>query len=97
MNFGAVYHRTSDNYCYPINEYDLIINIKTGYDVEKVYICHGDPFSAGILGGNEAWSGDKEEIIFKKRLKNQVWWTTTLKPEFKRCRYYFELIVKDEK
>ena len=97
MNLGAVHHRTSDNYCYPINEYDLIINIKTGYDVEKVYICHGDPFSAGILGGNEAWSGDKEEIIFKKRLKNQVWWTTTLKPEFKRCRYYFELIVKDEK
>lgn len=97
MNFGAVYHRTSDNYSYPINEYDLIINIKTGYDVEKVYICHGDPFSAGILGGNEVWNGEKEEIIFKKRLKNQLWWTTTLKPEFKRCKYYFELVTKDEK
>lgn len=97
MNFGAVYHRTSDNYCYPINEYDLIINIKTGYDVKKVYIYYGDPFSAGILGGNETWTGTKEEIIFKKRLKNELWWTTTLKPEFKRCKYYFELITEDEK
>ena len=26
MDFGSIYHRTSDNYCYPLNEYDLIIN-----------------------------------------------------------------------
>ena len=25
MDFGSIYHRTSDNYCYPLNEYDLII------------------------------------------------------------------------
>ena len=52
MQFASVYHRTSDNYCYPLNEEDLIVNIKTGYDVKKVFLHYGDPFSAGILGGS---------------------------------------------
>ncbi|BBF43961.1 neopullulanase [Lachnospiraceae bacterium KM106-2] len=97
MNFSAVYHRTTDNYCYPLNESELIVNLKTGYDVERVFICYGDPFSAGILGGNEQWVPQREEIPYKKKLKHQIWWTTTLKPEFKRCRYYFELQTANEK
>lgn len=97
MEFNAVYHQASDNYCYPFNKDELIINIKTGYDVKEVYIILGDPFKAGILGGGEKWNGDREEIVFKKRLKNQLWWTTTVKPEFKRLKYYFELITEDEK
>lgn len=52
MNFAAVYHRMSDNMCYPLNEEDLIINIKTDYDVKQVFLHYGDPFAAGILGGN---------------------------------------------
>lgn len=91
MEFAAVYHRTSDNMCYCLNETELIINLKTGYDVQKVFLHYGDPFEAGILGGNEVWKGSRIEIPFKKRLKHQVWWTTTVQPEFKRCRYYFEL------
>lgn len=96
MNFGAVYHRTSDNYCYPLNENELIINIKTGYDVNQIFLYHGDPFLAGILGGNEAWTGTKEEIYYKKRLKHHMWWTTTIKPPFKRLKYYFELHTDTE-
>lgn len=97
MEFNAVYHRANDNYCYPLNEDELIINIKTGYDVKAVNIVKGDPFSAGILGGGELWSGESEPIPFKKRLKNQLWWTTTVKPEYKRLKYYFELITETEK
>lgn len=97
MEFNAVYHRANDNYCYPLNEDELIINIKTGYDVKEVNIIKGDPFKAGILGGSEVWSGESEQIVFKKRLKNQLWWTTTVKPEFKRLKYYFELITETEK
>lgn len=69
MEFNAVYHQASDNYCYPLNEDELIINIKTGYDVKSVSIILGDPFAAGILGGGEHWDGKKEPIIYKKRLK----------------------------
>ena len=96
MNLGAIYHRMSEQYCYCLDEDQLIINLKTGYDVDKVYIIHGDPYSAGIMGGGEAWSGFREEICYKKRLKDHIWWTTTLRPEYKRCKYYFEIHSKDE-
>ena len=97
MDFNAVYHRANDNYCYPIDEDQLIINIKTGYDVRYVNIIQGDPFKSGILGGGESWSGDAINIPFKKRLKNQLWWTTTIRPEFKRLKYYFELQTDNER
>lgn len=96
MDFNAVYHQASDNYCYPLNNDELIINIKTGYDVEEVSIILGDPFAAGILGGGEHWDGTEEPIIYKKRLKNQIWWTTTVRPEFKRLKYYFKLQTAEE-
>lgn len=97
MDFNAVYHRANDNYCYPLDQDQLIINIKTGYDVKYVNIIQGDPFCAGILGGGETWSGDAVNIPFKKRLKNQLWWTTTIRPEYKRLKYYFELQTENEK
>ena len=67
MEFNGVFHQAYDNYCYPLNEEELIINIKTGYDVKRVNIILGDPFDAGILGGGESWSGKSEPIYFKKR------------------------------
>ena len=96
MEFTGVYHKTSEQMSYPLNENELIINLKTGYDVERVFIHYGDPFETGILGGNEKWTGKREEICFKKRLRHQLWWTTTLKPKYKRCKYYFELHTKNE-
>lgn len=97
MDFNGIYHRANDNYCYALNENELVINIKTGYDVKEINIYHGDPFSAGILGGEESWSGEPTPIYYKKRLPNQLWWTQTLKPEFKRLKYYFELITDTDK
>ncbi|MDO4602238.1 MAG: alpha amylase N-terminal ig-like domain-containing protein [Eubacteriales bacterium] len=96
MEFAGVYHKTSEQMSYPCNERELIINLKTGYDVKRVFLHQGDPFDAGILGGNEKWVGKREEICYKKRLKNQIWWTTTLVPPYKRCKYYFELHTENE-
>lgn len=95
MDFQAVYHRSIDNYCYPLNKDELIINLKTGYDVEKVFLHYSDPFENGIMGNQEGFRGIREEIPFKKELKHQIWWTTTVKPQFKRCSYFFELQVKE--
>lgn len=97
MDFNAVYHRANDNYCYAIDEDRLVINLVTGYDVKYVNIIQGDPFSSGILGGAEQWNGTAVNIPFKKRLKNKLWWTTTIEPPFKRLKYYFELSTEDEK
>ena len=96
MEFNAVYHQASDNYCYPLNEDELIINIKTGYDVKSVSIILGDPFAAGILGGGEHWDGKKEPIIYKKRLKNQIWWTTTVRTGVQASEVLFELQTGEE-
>lgn len=95
MKFEAVYHRTSDNYCYPLNENDLIINLKTGRDIEKAFLCYGDPFETGTLVGSCQWAGTEEEIIYKKNLSHHIWWTTTVRPKYKRCKYYFKLISTD--
>ena len=65
MDFNAVYHRANDNYCYSLDEEQLVINIRTGYDVKYVNIIHGDPFNAGILGGGESWDGEALNIPFK--------------------------------
>ena len=96
MNFAGVYHKTSEQMSYPCNDNELVINLKTGYDVRRVFLHYGDPFEAGILGGNERWSGTREEICYKKRLKYQLWWTTTVVPPYKRCKYYFELQTEQE-
>ncbi|MBR1674097.1 MAG: alpha amylase N-terminal ig-like domain-containing protein [Eubacterium sp.] len=97
MNLSAIYHRTTDKYAYQLSDTELIINIETGYDVDHVYIYQGDPYLAGIMGGKEAWQGRREEICYKKRKKEHIWWTTTLFPEYKRCKYYFEIVSGDEK
>ena len=55
MEFTGVYHKTSEQMSYPLDEDRLIVNIKTGYDVKQVFIHYGDPYEAGILGGNEKW------------------------------------------
>ena len=85
MEFSGVYHKTSEQMSYALDEDRLIVNIKTGYDVKQVFIHYGDPYEAGILGGKEKWIGKREEMIYKKRLPYQIWWTTTLLPEYKRC------------
>lgn len=97
MNFNGVYHRANDNFCYALDEDKLVINIKTGYDVKYVNLIHGDPFTAGILGGGESFVGEAVNIPFKKRLKNQLWWTTTIEPPYKRLKYFFELKTDTEK
>ena len=93
MEFSGVYHKTSEQMSYALDEDRLIVNIKTGYDVKQVFIHYGDPYEAGILGGKEKWIGKREEMIYKKRLPYQIWWTTTLLPEYKRCKGTAEAVL----
>ena len=41
MEFSGVYHKTSEQMSYALDEDRLIVNIKTGYDVIKFYIHSG--------------------------------------------------------
>lgn len=96
MNYSAIYHRTSEQMSYSFSEDDLVVNLKTGHDVDRVFLIYGDPYQAGIAGGSEKWTGRREEICYRKELKYHTWWTTTIRPEYKRCKYYFELHAADE-
>ena len=66
MDFTGVYHKASEQMCYPLNEDELIVNLKTGYDVKRVFIYYGDPFEAGILGGKEQSGRKKRRDLFQE-------------------------------
>lgn len=91
MNFSSIFHQTRDQYCYARNKEELVISILTGYDVKRVFLQWGDPFSAGILGGNEVWSGEEIEIVDVKKLAYHQLWKIVVKPPYKRCKYCFKL------
>lgn len=96
MELGLITHRADGSECYAIDDEHLEISIRTGYEVDKVFICYGDPFSDGIMGGSETWSGEKKELITMRRCFSQKLWSIILKPQFRRCKYYFEIHAKDE-
>ena len=95
MELGLLAHRAALNDCYALNETQLEISVKTGYEVDHVYLCYGDPFSAGIMGGNEKWSGERIEITECRYLAYQKRWTVMIEPPYRRCKYYFEVHAGD--
>ena len=68
MEFASVYHKTSEQMSYALDENQLVVNIKTGYDVKKIFIHYGDPFDAGILGGQK-WTKVYFLFHFPKNLR----------------------------
>lgn len=96
MNIAAIKHFAYGIYCYALDEDTLEISIETGKDAGKVFITYGDPFARGIFGGGEDWDGNETEITEKKDLQTVVRWTIRLKPEYKRCRYYFRILSGSE-
>lgn len=93
MNFASVFHQTSQQMCYPLNENELMINLKTGYDVDGVYLCFNDPYMAN----KDGWIYDRIKVITKKKLQHHLWWSVVVQPQFKRAKYYFELISNNQK
>lgn len=96
MNIAAVFHKATDNYCYALNDNELVINLQTGYDIDRVVLYWGDPFTSGIMGGKEEWQGEELEITGYIKLKYHKLWSITILPKYKRCRYYFKLYSGDE-
>lgn len=96
MNMGLFSHRAALNECYALDEKRLVITLRTGYDVERVFLNYGDPFSAGIMGGAEKWSGEQIEMTECKNLEYHKLWTVVIEPKYRRCKYYFEITSGEE-
>lgn len=60
MEFASVFHRTVVNYCYMLDENQLIINLKTGYDVKEVNIVYGDRLQT------ESWAAARNGLVRKR-------------------------------
>lgn len=95
MNIQAVYHRTTDQYCYPLDNERVLITIQTAKDVKAVNLIYDDPFKVGILGGSEKWSGRTVAITNVVQLQYHLLWSIEVVPEFKRIKYYFEITSTD--
>ena len=96
MQFSAIEHRSTDNFCYPLNENELMIGIKTGSDIRRVFIVYGDPFDGSVTPEGWAWEGKRQEITRKKDLPYHTWWQVTVTLPYGRCKYCFELHGQDE-
>lgn len=96
MNLPAIQHHAYDTFCYPLNQDELMINIQTAKDITKVFLYYGDPFRCEKIDDNWVWHREKIELTECKELQNHLWWSTSVKPEYKRCKYYFEIHQDDE-
>lgn len=94
MNLSAIFHRSCGNFCYPLNENEIEVNLKTGKDVKIVYLCYGDPFNYVEEGGVQRWKKE-EAILMQKEYEDALHfsWRAEISPRFLRARYYF--VVSD--
>ena len=90
MNFAAVYHRSTPDMCYSPDGSEVVVNIRTGREVDAVYLVHEDPF-IHELNRRREWYGRREKMTLSRELAYQVVYTLRVRPEYKRLMYYFEL------
>lgn len=96
MNLGSIGHRSLDNMCYALNEEELVIQIRTGKDVERVFLHYEDPMESETFGQAWVWKGRPEEMTRVTELAHHKWWSITVRPPYKRCAYLFELRKGEE-
>lgn len=95
MELGSISHRSAYTDCYPLNDRELIVNLRTGKDVTAVSLIHDDPY-AGNCTGFKPWSGWDEAMAPQWELKHHRIWSIRLQPKFKREQYYFAITAGTE-
>ena len=90
MNFAAISHRCAFTDAYPLDENRIVINLRTGKDIQSVSLIHDDPYAGGATGFM-AWDGKPEQMELSKELEHNLIWTLVLTPRFKREQYYFSI------
>lgn len=91
MNIAAVSHRSTIEYCYASDKDTVTVTILTDKDVSQAFLIWGDPFIHELMRTPE-WHGEKIEMRILAELKNHYLWAVSVRPKYKRLRYYFELV-----
>ncbi|MBB5226359.1 alpha-glycosidase [Treponema ruminis] len=97
MNTSAVQHYSYDKFCYPLNKDELQLSIQTGNDITAVFLIFGDPFDFKFDGKDWEWQKTRVPMEDIKRLSDSIFWSVSVRPFFKRCKYFFEIHSCDEK
>lgn len=95
MELSAIIHRSNSEFDYALDEDRVVITIKTGKDVENVYIIHQDPFIHNLMV-KPYWFGTRTKMELYMELDRYYLWRVVLTPKYKRIQYYFEVNSKDE-
>lgn len=96
LNLSAIYHRSTDQYCYPIDSSQVFIQIQTGKEIEKITIVAGDPYDYGIMGGDYKWTGQEIQMTDKLELRHHNMWSIKVQLPYKRLKYYFKIYDGDQ-
>lgn len=95
MDLSAISHRSLYADCYARNDREIVINIRTGKDITGVNLLFDDPYAYGI-GSNVQWVGKPMTMKLERELKHHYIWSVTVKPEYRRLQYCFELFSGEE-
>ena len=95
MNLSAISHHSRFADCYGKNEEELTINIRTGKDITGVNLLFDDPYAYGI-SGDIHWVGRPVSMVKTRELKHNDIYSVTVRPEYRRLQYYFELFGEQE-
>lgn len=96
MNIPAIRHRSTGSDCYALDENTVVLNLTTGYDVEKVTVYSEDPFIDEVHRLRE-WKGVPKEMTRLYELEHTVIWTVELAPKYKRLQYWFMVEAEGER
>lgn len=94
MNIAALFHRSLDNWCYPLDSTTLHIRLQTAADdADSVELVAGDPFE----WKDRRWSNTTS--LLRKAGSDGLhdFWETTYQPPHKRTKYYFVVHGKAER
>ncbi len=95
MQIDAISHRCFFAGCYP-SEQEIVINLLTGKDADKVFLVQEDPYIAGI-SGRHPWEGVPVLMRAERELERNILWSAVIRPKYRRLQYYFEIAAGSER
>lgn len=93
MNLSAIYHRSQDNWCFPVGNDSMELRIRTGLDIIRVVCEFGDQHEGERIEMLWTWKSQKVEMKQSGLTSIHKYWICKVKPPHRRMKYHF--IVTD--
>ena len=91
MNISAIYHRSQDNWCFPVGDEVMELRIRTGLDIIRVICEFGDQHEGERIEMQWTWKSQKVEMKQSGLTAHHKYWTCRVNPPHRRMKYHFIL------